>query len=162
MRAPPQRSVGRFAWDASRAGSLQRQRRWVADFDDNDVKRIVNGQIIKTIPVGRHPVGVAAGANAIWVANETGNTVSRIDLGPGGKVKTIRVGTAPFAVAFGLGSAWVTNRQDDTVTRLDGATGEPIGNPIPVGKDPTGIAVIGHSVWVTDRGSGIVQQIQLP
>jgi YVTN family beta-propeller protein len=148
--------VGRFPRGIASSGTAV----WVADYDDNNDDRIVIGQVIKTIPVGRHPVGVAVGANAVWVANEADNTVSRIDLGPGGKVKTIRVGTAPFAIAFGLGSAWVTNRRDDTVTRLDAATGNPIGRPIAVGKDPTGVAVIGNAVYVTNRGSATIQQIQ--
>ena len=153
---PPIR-VGGFPRGIASSGTAV----WVANSDDNNVDRIVNGQVIKTIPVGRQPTGVAVGANAVWVANQGDDTVSRIDLGQNAKVKTIRVGKAPFAIAFGLGSAWVTNRRDDTVTRLDGSTGEPIGKPITVGHDPTGVVVIGDAVWVTNRGSGTVQQIQL-
>jgi DNA-binding beta-propeller fold protein YncE len=84
--------------------------------------------------------------------------VTRIDLAQD-QVKTIRVGKTPFAVAFGLGSAWVTNSGDDTVTRLDASTGDPVGSPIPVGADPTGITVIGQAVWVTNRHSNTVQEI---
>ena len=129
---------------------------WVADSGDDNVDRIANGQVTKTIRVGREPIGVAFGANAVWVANKLDNTVSRIDL-PRDTAKTIRVGKAPFSIAFGLGSAWVTNSGDDTVTRLDAATGDPVGSPIAVGHDPTGIAVIGQAVWVTNRGSNTVQ-----
>jgi len=131
---------------------------WVANSGDDNVDRIVDGQVTKTIPVGRRPIGVAVGANAVWVANELDNTVSRIDLAQD-TVKTTRVGKAPFAVAFGLGSAWVTNSGDDTVTRLDASTGDPIGGPIRVGRDPTGITVIGQAVWVTNRRSNTVQEI---
>jgi YVTN family beta-propeller protein len=132
---------------------------WVAQSADNNIARIVNGQVVKTIPVGRRPIGVAFGANAVWVANKDDNTVSRIDLAQD-TVKTIRVGKGPFAIAFGLGSAWVTNSIDNTVTRLDAATGDPVGAPIAVGSDPTGIVVIGQAVWVTNRGSNTVQEIQ--
>ncbi len=132
---------------------------WVADSGDDNVDRIVDGQVVKTIPVGHRPTGVAFGANAVWVANELDNTVSRIDLSQD-TVKTIRVGQAPFAIAFGLGSAWVTNSGDGTVTRLDASTGDPVGSPIPVGSDPTGIAVVGQAVWVTNRRSNSIQQIQ--
>jgi YVTN family beta-propeller protein len=134
---------------------------WVADSDSDNIDRIVDGQVIKTIRVGRRPIGVAVGDNAVWVANEDDNTVSRINLA-NDSVKEIKVGKAPFAIAFGLGSAWVTNSGDNTVTRLDGATGEPVGRPIPVGKDPTGITVIPNtnSVWVTNRGSGTAMRIQ--
>ena len=131
---------------------------WVADSGDGDVDRIVDGQVTKTIAVGHRPIGVAVGGNAVWVANELDNTVSRIDLAED-TVKTIRVGKAPFAVAFGLGSAWVTNSGDDTVTRLDASTGDPIGGSITVGRDPTGITVIGKAVWVTNRRSNTVQEI---
>ena len=132
---------------------------WVADSDNDRVDRIVDGQVIKKIPVGHRPIGVAFGDNAVWVANENDNTVSRIDLAQD-SVKTIKVGRAPFAIAFGVGSAWVTNSLDNTVTRLDAATGQPVGSPIGVGQDPTGIAVINQSVWVTNRRSNTIQQIQ--
>jgi len=152
--------VGRFprgiAFSATATGTAV----WVADSDDDNIDRIVDGQVIKTIPVGRQPVGVAVGDDAVWVANSGDNTVSRVDLGQGDKVKPIRVGKGPFAIAFGFGSAWVTNRGDNTVTRLDGSTGEPVGSPIAVGQDPTGIAMIGAAMWVTNRGSGTVQKIQ--
>ncbi len=134
---------------------------WVADSDNDNIDRIVDGQVIKTIRVGRRPIGVAVGDNAVWVANEDDNTVSRINLA-GDSVKTIKVGRAPFAIAFGLGSAWVTNSVDNTVTRLAGVTGNPVGRPIPVGKDPTGITVVRDtdSVWVTNRGSSTAMRIQ--
>jgi YVTN family beta-propeller protein len=134
---------------------------WVADTADDNVDRIVDGAVIKTIHVGPDPVGVAVGDNAVWVANEANDTVSRIDLsGQGTATRTIPVGKAPFAIAFGQGSAWVTNSGDDTVMRLDAATGDPIGSPIKVGQDPTGIAVIAGAVWVTNRGSNSVWRIQ--
>ncbi|MBV9819031.1 MAG: protein kinase [Solirubrobacterales bacterium] len=132
---------------------------WVADSDDDNVDRIVDGQVIKSIPVGHRPIGVAFGADALWVANENDDTVSRIDLAQD-TVKAIKVGKAPFAIAFGLGSAWVTNSGDNTVTRLDASTGDPVGPPVAVGQDPTGITVIGDGVWVTNRRSNTVQEIE--
>ena len=131
---------------------------WVVDSADDKVARIVDGQVIKEIRVGRGAIGAAFGDNAVWVANKKDNTVSRIDLAQD-TLKTIRVGRGPFAIAFGLGSAWVTNSVDNTVTRLEGTTGDVVGAPIAVGQDPTGIAVIGQDVWVTNRGSGTVQEI---
>jgi serine/threonine-protein kinase len=56
----------------------------------------------------------------LWVVNEGGNSVSRIDPKAGKVVGSpIRVGKTPVGIAAGAGSVWVTNNASDTVTRID-------------------------------------------
>ena len=55
---------------------------------------------------------------------------------------------------------WVANAGDDTVTRIDPETGEVVGEPIPVGDDPTGIAVGAGAVWTANFRDGTVTKIQ--
>ena len=133
---------------------------WVADKRANVVKRIVNGRVVKTIPVGRNPVQVAFGNEALWVTNKDDGTVSRIDLrGQGNSVKTIRVGEEPYGIAFGEGFAWVTNSKSNNVMRLDQGSGEPVGTPIPVPGQPVGIDVRNGQVWVTSNDAGTLTRI---
>ena len=60
------------------------------------------------ISVGRRPVGIAVGSNAVWVANAGDGTVSRIDPQTNEVVKTIPVGSSPSGVAAAAGFIWVT------------------------------------------------------
>jgi YVTN family beta-propeller protein len=47
---------------------------------------------------------------AVWVANELGGTISRIDPHSRSVTSTIRVGHSPGAVAAGYGKVWVAVR----------------------------------------------------
>jgi serine/threonine-protein kinase len=54
---------------------------WVTNHDDNTVTRIdaTTGRVIGApVTVGEKPLGIAAGAGAIWVANYGSDTVTRI------------------------------------------------------------------------------------
>ena len=54
---------------------------WVTNNGANSVTRIDErtGKIVgSAIPVGDEPIGIAAGAGAVWVANHESNTVTRI------------------------------------------------------------------------------------
>ena len=76
------------------------------------------------IRVAGSPIAIAAGEGAVWVANNTRGTVSRID--PAGRAvqgKPIRVGEGPVAIATGGGGVYVACG-DDSVWRIDPATGK--------------------------------------
>ena len=62
-----------------------------------------------------------------------------------------------IAITPNGGRAYVTNSGDDTVTVLNTATFGPVGEPIPVGKEPDGVAISpdGGSAFVAQRGGGI-------
>ena len=107
------------------------------------------GPVAAPTTVGRAPSGIAAGAEAIWVACRDDDVVERIaaDLGFGSS-KQITVGDGPTAVAFGAGAVWVANMHDGTVSRIDPETNEVV-KTIEVGNAPAGIAVSGGRVWVS-------------
>ena len=96
---------------------------WVANFEDDTVKRIAfpggSGQPATTedIDVGDGPVDVAVSDGAVWVVNQLDRTVTRIDEESGDVVKTIDIGNSPQRVAAGEGFVWVTVRapEDDTL-----------------------------------------------
>jgi YVTN family beta-propeller protein len=54
------------------------------------------------------PLGVAAGAGSLWVANSGDGTVTRIDPVSGRVVETIAVGGSPNGIAAVGDEIWVT------------------------------------------------------
>jgi YVTN family beta-propeller protein len=82
------------------------------------------GRVAARIPVGAGPVDVLASHGAVWVANATQGTVSRIDPATNTVAATIRVGRNPVRLAAGFGSIWVANETSQTVSRLDAHTGQ--------------------------------------
>ena len=61
------------------------------------------GKVVKTIPVGPQPDGIAVGLGAVWVANGGDPSVSRIDPATNRVVKTIRVGPPRACCAEHIG-----------------------------------------------------------
>ena len=108
-------------------------------------------------PGGLAPSAIAAGGGAIWVADEEGNTVSRIDA-HSGAAKAIPVGNGPAGLAVGAGSVWVTLALDDRVARIDPETGA-VRDTVRVGRRPAGVAIGGGAVWTANSGDGTVSRI---
>ena len=65
-------------------------------------------RVAETIAVGRGPAGIAGGEGAVWVANSTDRTVSRVDARTGDVAATIDVDARLGDVAVGAGGVWVT------------------------------------------------------
>jgi streptogramin lyase len=64
------------------------------------------------------------------------------------RVQRFEAGRTPQDVAVEGTSAWVTLAEDRAVARFDTLTGEPVGDPQPVGEIPAGITTGFGSVWV--------------
>ena len=118
-----------------------------------------SGAITGDAPVGLSPSGVAAGANAVWVANYSAGTVSQIDPTTHAVKQTSQAGLTPTGIAVGPGAVWVTNGYSDTVARIDPAdvSAQPVFTR--VGNGPSGIAVGDGSVWVANSGDATLSQI---
>ena len=67
--------------------------------------------------------------------------------------------TEPRGVIETADAAWIANAGDGTVTRLDRKTGEALGDPITVGRDPRQLAFGFGSVWVTNNDDNTVTRI---
>jgi YVTN family beta-propeller protein len=81
------------------------------------------GRVTASIRVGAGPIDVVAGEGAVWVANATQGTVSRIDPATNTVTQTTPVGRNPVRLAAGLRSIWVANQAGRTVARLEALTG---------------------------------------
>jgi YVTN family beta-propeller protein len=82
---------------------------WLPDEDADTVWQIDSQtrQVVRTIPVGGHPTGVAVGADGVWVTTANGRLVE-IDASGSMIRRSLPLGGTPSAVAVGDGFIWVT------------------------------------------------------
>ncbi|WP_072465053.1 YncE family protein, partial [Mycobacterium tuberculosis] len=98
-------------------------------------------------------VAVSPVTGLVFVTNFDSNTVSVIDPNTNTVTGSIPVGTGAYGVAVNPGgNIYVTNQFSNTVSVIDPATNTVTGSPIPVGLDPTGVAVnpVTGVVYVTN------------
>jgi streptogramin lyase len=123
---------------------------WVANSADSEVSRFnpetFQEGSLRDISVGKRPVAIAFGHEALWTAKAGDGTVTRIDTDDG-STSTIAVGGEPVGIAAGDGAVWVAG-SEGTVTRIDARTQKPV-KTISVGNPAGGIAVGEGLVWVT-------------
>ena len=119
---------------------------------------LASGRILAQVRVGARPDGISFAEDAVWVANYTDATVSRIDPRTRTVVQTIDVGAAPSGLAVGFGSVWVANSGARSVSRINVATNRVV-QTINVGNGPTAVAIGGGAVWVTNALDGTVSRI---
>jgi YVTN family beta-propeller protein len=113
--------------------------------------------VAAAVAVGAPPSAVAAGSDAVWVANAD-NSVSRIDPRTRSVRQTIEVGGDPVDVAVTDGAVWVANGLDGTVSRIDPASNRVV-QTVAVGNGPTGLAAGDDAVWVTNSADGTVSRV---
>ncbi len=109
-------------------------------------------------PAGFSPSEVVTGGGAVWVLDDTLQSLWSVDPQTNQVVKIVPLGFDPGGLAFGLGRVWVTNYGGDAVVEIDPATDQ-IVRSIPVGDGPIGVAVGERSVWTANYREGTVSQI---
>jgi YVTN family beta-propeller protein len=126
---------------------------WVTSVGDGTLSKIdiataqVEGAPLRT---GGGARGVTEGFGAVWVSNMRDNTVTRVNPNTFEVEAQIRVGEQPKELVAALDSVWVVNSKSNTVTRIDPRTNRVSGSPIPVGRNPIGIAATKRALWVTN------------
>ena len=98
---------------------------------------------------------LAAGDEALWVANPLTGTVSRVDPGRGVVTATVPLGAAdePVALAVGAGGVWVANRRAQTLARIDPERAV-VTERFPLGSEPRALAVVDGRLWVAVAATG--------
>jgi YVTN family beta-propeller protein len=118
---------------------------------------IALGAIGATIAVGAGgELQLAAGAGAIWVANRSDGTVSRIDPATNAVVAVIQVGDASRSpdqprlsdITVGEAYVWVARAAERRVAKIDPATNTVVAD-IRVSGAPSYIAAGAGAVWVS-------------
>jgi peptide/nickel transport system substrate-binding protein len=114
--------------------------------------------VVATIPLGAGATDVTTGLGAVWVSDESGDCVFRVDPQSDQVSASIHVGTGPTALASAFGSVWVANSLDGTVSRINPQTNS-VTATVPVGDGVGGMAVGAGGVWVTSQYAGTVSRI---
>jgi peptide/nickel transport system substrate-binding protein len=114
-------------------------------------------RVVRTIPVGNGPSGVAVGNGSVWVTDTSDGTLSRIDPVTD-KAKTIPLAGGATDVAFGYQALWVSDAENGQVLRIDPRTNQET-QPINVGAGPTAITAGYDSVWVANSLDDTVSRI---
>jgi len=104
--------------------------------------------VIRTIPVGAQPFGVAAAGGLVYIANSGGSTVSIIDTASNAVTGSIAVGNGPGEIVVDGSRAYVGNFNDGTVSVVDTATRSTVATLSPGGL---GVAVdpVLHRLYAT-------------
>lgn len=112
------------------------------------------GTVSASIPVGRGPVTLSAGPDAVWVASRNGDKVRAVDPAVDEAAGPRLAVSKPRSVVVGFGSVWVIDA--GSLLRFGAGEGDDPGASEPVVieglEDPSDIAVDRRAVWVTDRG----------
>jgi DNA-binding SARP family transcriptional activator/DNA-binding beta-propeller fold protein YncE len=117
-------------------------------------------QIVQAIPVGRHPSGLTATSEAVWVSNERDRTVSRIDVDTS-EVETIGgLAGVGFLTRDQRGNIYASAWDYPFVWRIDPKKVEVV-QRYRVRSRAVGLAVGGGSLWVVDRLVNAVTRIDL-
>jgi DNA-binding beta-propeller fold protein YncE len=108
------------------------------------------------IAVGRGPLRIATGADAVWVTSAADGTLTRIDPASlRAEDPPLRLGKGISGVAVGNGSVWVSSPSTGQVIRVDPDSGRVLAR-IDVRGEPGAIVYGGGRVWVADdAGSGV-------
>jgi DNA-binding beta-propeller fold protein YncE len=80
-------------------------------------------RIVRVVPVGHTPRGVAVGRDYVWVANSADGTISQIGKKSLSTVQTIGLGEQATDLVESAGSVWVATGIDDTLVQLDARSG---------------------------------------
>jgi YVTN family beta-propeller protein len=135
---------------------------WVTANGTAEVDRIdpATNTVADRITLEGGPCGIAIGSDGrIWIA-ELG-TGSVVALDP--KTRTItgrldHIGPQLWDLKAGFAAIWVVDQTAKTVLRLDPKTAKVLAT-IPVGPQPSGLAVMPDGVWVSDDVDGKVRRI---
>jgi YVTN family beta-propeller protein len=108
-------------------------------------------RLVKVIPVGDTPRGLAVGRDFVWVANSAGGTVTQIDRETMKVVRVIGLGAQPNDVVEAYGGLWVVTGFDNHLVHLDPRTGGDLGRTL-LSNDPNAsthaITAGSNALWV--------------
>lgn len=112
----------------------------------------------RPIEVGGTPVAIATDDSGVWVVDNSGGSLLRLDpRRPEDEPKRLPIAGGPSAVAIGEGAVWVASG-DGSITRVDPVSGKASRLDLRV-TQPGGIAAGEGSVWVTSSAANQLVRI---
>ena len=108
--------------------------------------------VVARIPTGSSPGGAVSAFGGVWIANDGGGTLARVDPGTNRVTRRVRLRPGVFSVARGFGALWVVNYKTNRLTRVDPRTGRV--RSVRVGAVPFDVLAAYGRVWVTAWEAG--------
>lgn len=130
-------------------------RLWVSGTEDAVTALSLDGEVEETHTVGAGPIGLAAHAGGVWVANSDDGTVQLV-----GTDRTVPAGRGPVALVSAGGRLYVVNQDDRTVSSID-TSEQGTAEAIDVGTSGRGIDASGEAVWVAGTNAEVVVRVHL-
>lgn len=137
---------------------------WVADHGRSRVLKLdpESGERLgEPIPVGNGPMDLLVADDSLWTVNREDGSLSRIDSASGSLVSTIPVCLKPNEGTLGSHWIWVSCFGDGSIVRVDPKSNRVVGDAIPVGGGPYGVATSEDYVWVAGASSRSLARIRL-
>jgi YVTN family beta-propeller protein len=111
-----------------------------------------NNKVVRVVPVGDTPRGVAVGRHAVWVANSADGTISKLEIDTLRVIKTIGIGAHATEIVESSGRAWVVTGLDNSLVPIDARSGG-VHPAIPLSRDRTAsayaVATGAGSLWAS-------------
>ncbi|HWI72968.1 MAG TPA: hypothetical protein VNT55_13525, partial [Baekduia sp.] len=135
---------------------------WVANRRRPRVSRLdpaTSDRKSTAIGLGQHRV--AYGAGQVWVTNYDDGTVTQNTRALDNRATSPLPVRGPQDLTVVGDAVWVVSNLDDSVVQLDAKTGDTVGDPIKVGRNPFAIVAHGGRLWVTNLASASVTRIDV-
>ena len=113
--------------------------------------------VIARIATGGHPCESVAAAGALWVANDGGGTVVRVNPRTNRVTARVRAGQGACAIAAAKHAVWVANYRTGRLLRVDTRTLKV--RRVAVGGAPFEVLVAGGRVWATGFENGTLVEV---
>jgi DNA-binding beta-propeller fold protein YncE len=114
-------------------------------------------QVIARITTGVHPCESVAAARALWVANDAGGTVVRVNPRTNRVTARVRAGQGTCAIAAGRHAVWVANYRTGRLLRIDTRTRKV--RRVAVGGAPFDVLVSAGHVWASGFENGTLVEV---
>jgi protein kinase-like protein len=118
---------------------------------------VAGGALQETLPVRDFVTSMVVARGALWMITPRPTTLVRHDLATGERRRLQLGGDTPSDLAYGRGAIWATLSDADQLVRVDPASFNMAA--VAVGREPAGITIRGHEVWVANRASNTLTRV---
>jgi hypothetical protein len=132
---------------------------WTASASKGMVSAIVpatNALAQPPIEVDGEPVSVTTGFGSVWVVDQRGDALVRLNPDEGTSPVRIPVGDRPSDVAVSTSRLWVSNGAEGTVSRVDPLSNQ-VDATVSVEGHPRALSVGEGGVWVAGSGGSVTE-----
>ena len=137
-------------------------RLWIADRIEGTLRvYFIKDALISDapLPLGHAPTDIAVGPRFAWAAVAGDGVIRRVPITGDSGERVIETGGRPEVLGVSKQGIWVGDSERETLYRISRKTGRPLGRPIKVSEDPSGIAVGEEAVWVTSAVTDSVLRV---